>query len=654
MTATPILTVSALAVSVHGEDGERDVVSDLSFALQKGETLCIAGESGSGKSMTALAIMGLLPQPAARISAGSISLGDINLPALPESRMRTIRGDRIAMIFQEPMTSLNPVLSIGRQLTEAIEAHVPLSRGEARRRAVEALRAVRIPEAESRLKQFPHELSGGMRQRVMIAMALALKPDVLICDEPTTALDVTVQGEVLELLRDLQCEQGTSVVLITHDMGVVAEMADRVIVMRHGRMVEEGFASAIFANPRADYTRELLAAVPRMGGGRQFSSSSPPLLGQSHITNEGELHRIAPPPLTPPHKGEGDFAAAIRRNAVDDQRQAEMQASPPPPCGEGLGVGVSSAGDNSGNQPVALVRDLRVRFDLTGGFFGRVDRRVHAVENISFSIAPNETLSLVGESGCGKSTTAKAIAGLVPYTGTIAIGGRDLAALNRNDRKAIRRDVQMIFQDPYASLDPRMRVGELVAEPLLIHGVASATERRERVAALFERVGLSADQMERYPHEFSGGQRQRICIARALALRPKLIIADESVSALDVSVQARVLKLLKDLQREFGVAYLFISHDMAVVENISDRVAVMYLGRIVEMGTRDQIFSSPAHPYTRRLIEAVPVPDPSHRRARFTRLDQEIPSAVRRVGDEPAGTLLRDLGNGHLVSELGL
>jgi peptide/nickel transport system ATP-binding protein len=338
-----------------------------------------------------------------------------------------------------------------------------------------------------------------------------------------------------------------------------------------------------------------------------------------------------------------------------------LPQSPPPPCGEGLGVGVSNekgpnigAGHLETPQIVASIRDLTVRFDLTGGFFGRVDRRVHAVENISFSIAPNETLSLVGESGCGKSTTAKAIAGLVPYTGTISVGGRDLAALGRNNRKAIRRDVQMIFQDPYASLDPRMRVGELVAEPLLIHCVSSATERRDRVAALFELVGLSADQMKRYPHEFSGGQRQRICIARALALRPKLIIADESVSALDVSVQARVLKLLKDLQREFGVAYLFISHDMAVVENISDRVAVMYLGRIVEMGTRDQIFSNPRHRCTKRLIEAVPIPDPARRRPRFARLDSEIPGAVRRVGDEPATVRLHDVGNGHLVSELAL
>ncbi|MBZ9871535.1 ABC transporter ATP-binding protein [Mesorhizobium sp. BR1-1-9] len=585
MTSPPetILDIANLSVSVRGEDGERDVVSNLSLTLSRGETLCIAGESGSGKSMTALAIMQLLPQPAARISAGKIRLGGTDLTALDERRMRRIRGDRIAMIFQEPMTSLNPVLSIGRQLTESIEAHTSLSPAEARSRAIEALKAVRISEAESRLKQFPHELSGGMRQRVMIAMALALEPDVLIADEPTTALDVTVQGEVLELLRDLQREHGTSVILITHDMGVVAEMADRVIIMRHGRMVEEGKTSDIFARPRADYTRELLAAVPRIGTG------------------------------------------------AGRQKSKEI-AEPAAPAN------------------VAEVTDLHVRFDLRGGFFGRVNRRVHAVEGVSFSIAPNETLALVGESGCGKSTTAKALAGLVPYTGDIVIGGRNLSALGRDERKAVRRDVQMIFQDPYASLDPRMRVGDLVAEPLVIHGVASKEERRDRVAALFERVGLSAGQMELYPHEFSGGQRQRVCIARALALRPKLIIADESVSALDVSVQARVLDLLKELQREFGVAYLFISHDMAVVENISDRVAVMYLGQIVEMGTRDQVFSNPRHPYTRRLIEAVPVPDPAKRRSRFARLDQEIPSATRRLGESPQRLVLSDVGGGHLVA----
>ncbi|RWE54124.1 ABC transporter ATP-binding protein [Mesorhizobium sp.] len=590
VTAGPVLEICGLTVSVRGEDGERPVVSELSFSLSRGETLCIAGESGSGKSMTALAIMQLLPQPAARIQSGTIRLrdmdsgdrdrGDIELAGLEERRMRRIRGDRIAMIFQEPMTSLNPVLSIGRQLVESIEAHTGLSRAEARRRAIEALQAVRISEAESRLKQFPHELSGGMRQRVMIAMALALKPDVLIADEPTTALDVTVQGEVLELLRDLQREHGTSIILITHDMGVVAEMADRVVIMRHGRMVEEGMAADIFARPQADYTRELLAAVPRIGTG------------------------------------------VDRRKSVE----AEMPGS------------------------LAVVNDLHVHFDLRGGFFGQVNRRVHAVEGVSFSIAPHETLALVGESGCGKSTTAKALAGLVPYRGDIVIGGRNLAGLGRDQRKAVRRDVQMIFQDPYASLDPRMRVGDLVAEPLLIHGIASKEERSQLVAALFERVGLSADQMELYPHEFSGGQRQRICIARALALKPKLIIADESVSALDVSVQARVLDLLKELQREFGIAYLFISHDMAVVENISDRVAVMYLGQIVEMGTRDQVFSNPRHPYTKRLIEAVPVPDPAKRRPRFARLDQEIPSPTRKIGEDPPKLALKDLGNGHLVA----
>ncbi|MER9696226.1 ABC transporter ATP-binding protein [Mesorhizobium sp. M0179] len=584
----PILSIANLSVSVRGEDGERDVVSNLSLTLARGETLCIAGESGSGKSMTALAIMQLLPQPAARISSGMIRLrdgnrGDTDLATLDERQMRRIRGDRIAMIFQEPMTSLNPVLSIGRQLTESIEAHTSLSSAQARRRAIEALKAVRISEAESRLKQFPHELSGGMRQRVMIAMALALEPDVLIADEPTTALDVTVQGEVLELLRDLQRQHGTSVILITHDMGVVAEMADRVIVMRDGRMVEEGTTSHIFVQPQADYTRELLAAVPRIGSGVGRQKS---------------------------------------RDAIDVLKPAN----------------------------VAEINDLHVRFDLRGGIFGQVTRRVHAVEGVSFSIAPNETLALVGESGCGKSTTAKALAGLAPYSGDIVIGGRNLSGLGRDERKAVRRDVQMIFQDPFASLDPRMRVGELVAEPLVIHGIASKDERRERVGALFERVGLSADQMELYPHEFSGGQRQRVCIARALALRPKLIIADESVSALDVSVQARVLDLLKELQREFGVAYLFISHDMAVVENISDRVAVMYLGQIVEMGTRDQVFSNPRHPYTRRLIDAVPVPDPAQRRTRFARLDQEIPSATRRIGEAPLKLALNDVGGGHLVA----
>jgi peptide/nickel transport system ATP-binding protein len=576
--------------------------------------------------VTSLSIMRLLAKGSSRID-GRIMLNGKDVLSLPEKEMRQVRGNDAAMIFQEPMTSLNPIFTIGRQISEALTCHGDISKADARAETIRLLEKVRIPNAASRFDEYPHQFSGGMRQRVMIAMALASRPTLLIADEPTTALDVTVQGEVLELLRDLQRQHGTSVILITHDMGVVAEMADRVIVMRHGRMVEEGRATDIFATPKAAYTRELLAAVPRMGGGRETSQKEPP---------------------PPPHKGEEDAVSA----AAPAKGSKQALPDSPPPCGEGLGVGVPSekAQPDQAQAPVATVRDLKVRFDLHGGFFGRVTRRVHAVEGVSFSIAPNETFALVGESGCGKSTTAKAIAGLVPFSGDINVNGRSLAGLSGEARKAVRRDVQMIFQDPFASLDPRMRVGDLVAEPMLIHGIGSKQERRERVAALFDRVGRSADQMELYPHEFSGGQRQRVCIARALALRPKLIIADESVSALDVSVQAKVLELLKELQQEFGIAYLFISHDMAVVENISDRVAVMYLGQIVETGTRDQVFSNPAHPYTRRLIEAVPVPDPTRRRKRFARLEREIPSVMRMVGDEPSRLALNDIGGGHLVA----
>jgi len=574
--AAPVLAVEGLSVSVDTEAGPRPLVQGISFALRAGETLAIAGESGSGKSITSLAVMGLLP-PNVRASAGTVRLGATDLLALPEGRMRSLRGDRIAMIFQEPMTSLNPVMTVGAQLVEAIRAHEAVPRGEARARALDALRAVRLSEPERRLDQFSHELSGGMRQRVMIAMALSLRPDVLIADEPTTALDVTVQREVLDLLRDLRRETGTAIVLITHDMGVVAEMADRVIVLKDGRMVEEGSVARIFHAPREAYTQALLAAVPRMG-------ARPP---------------VPEPPRLP---------------------------------------------------SVASLRDITVRFDLRQGLLGRTTHRVHAVEGVSFDIRQGETFALVGESGCGKSTIAKAIAGLVPFTGTLQIAGRTLHA-QADVTRAVRRDAQLVFQDPAAALDPRMRVGDLVAEPLVIHGIGSREERRAKVGALFERVGLARAQLDRYPHEFSGGQRQRICIARALALSPKLIVADESVSALDVSVQARVLQLLKELKDDLGVSYLFISHDMAVVDSIADRVAVMFLGQIVETGTRAQVFGNPLHPYTRRLIEAVPVPDPAHVPPPRLRTAGEVPSPVRSVGDLPARVVLRDVGDGHLVAE---
>ncbi|MGB5557568.1 MAG: ABC transporter ATP-binding protein [Paracoccaceae bacterium] len=574
-----VLDVQGLTVSVRTEAGLTPLVSDMSFSLRRAETLAIAGESGSGKSITSLALMGLLPPPAVRVTAGSVHLGARDLTQLPEREMRAIRGDRIAMIFQEPMTSLNPVMSIGAQLTEAIRAHQPVSGKAARTAAVAALKAVRISQPERRLTQYPHELSGGMRQRVMIAMALALKPEVLIADEPTTALDVTVQREVLDLLRDLQRETGTAILLITHDMGVVAEMADRVIVMRHGMIEEQGDVRQIFSNPATAYTRELLAAVPRMG----------------------------------------------------------------------TGTGGTEAATPTGTA-VARLSDVSVRFDLRGGLLNRVTHRVHAVENVSFDIRAGETFALVGESGCGKSTIARAIVGLVPHEGLIEVDGQRVGQLDHRARKALCRSVQIVFQDPMAALDPRMRIGALIAEPLVIQGIGDAADQHARVSDLLARVGLSPDQMDRYPHEFSGGQRQRICIARALALHPKLIVADESVSALDVSVQARVLALLKTLKDEFGIATLFISHDMAVVENVSDRIAVMYLGQIVETGTRSQIFGNPQHPYTRGLINAVPVPDPAFVRAPSPRMTGEVASPVHLVGQGPNRVRLRDIGAGHSVA----
>lgn len=577
-SSATVLAVDGLCVSVRSEAGLAPLVSDLSFTLARGETLAIAGESGSGKSITSLAIMGLLPPPAVRVTGGVIRLGDTVLTGLPEGQMRSIRGDRIAMIFQEPMTSLNPVLTIGSQLCEAIRAHEPVSRSAAQARALEALRQVRLSQPEQRMGQFPHELSGGMRQRVMIAMALVLRPEVLIADEPTTALDVTVQREVLDLLRDLQRELGTAIILITHDMGVVAEMAERVIIMRQGRMVETGNVRDIFVRPTHAYTRALLDAVPRMGAG------------------------------------------ASRPSAAHSERKA----------------------------PVARLDDVSVRYDVRAGLMGRVSHRVHAVERVSFDIRPGETFALVGESGCGKSTIAKAMVGLVPHEGLIDIGGHRVTG--GRQAGAFRRAVQLVFQDPMAALDARMRVGDLVAEPLVIHGIGNATEQRKRAEELMILVGLSPDQLDRYPHEFSGGQRQRICIARALALQPQLVIADEAVSALDVSVQAQVLALLQDLQKNFGIAILFISHDMAVVENISDRVAVMFLGQIVEMGTREQVFGNPLHPYTRRLIQAVPLPDPDLKRAPIPRLTGEVASPIHRVGFGPERRQLVDTGDGHLVA----
>ncbi len=540
----PILAVRDLSIDARTPEGLKPVLEGVSFTLQAGETLCLAGESGSGKSLTALSIMRLL-SPSLKQRSGSIVLAGRDLLTLPERAMRRLRGGEVAMIFQEPMTSLNPVMSIGAQLTEAIRTHDADGGSGAEARARAMLDAVHITEPARRMGQYPHELSGGMRQRVMIAMALSCRPKVLIADEPTTALDVTVQKQILKLMRELRVEFGTAIVLITHDMGVVAEMADRVALLHHGRQVEQGTVREVFLTPCEAYTKRLLAAVPRLGA---FAGTD----GPPRVTQ-------APPrPVTP--------------------------------------------------GPVVFVKDLKVTYGRSSGLFGG-PAPAPVVKGVNFAFKAGETLGLVGESGSGKSTIGKAVLGLIPFEGEVVIDGTAIAGLSPRAMKPVRRKAQMIFQDPYASLDPRISVGAAVAEPLAIHGIGTAASRRDRVAALLERVHLLPDHASRYPHEFSGGQRQRICIARALALNPKVIVADESVSALDVSVRAHVLDLLLELQEELGLAYLFISHDMAVVERMSHHVAVMRHGIIVEQGSRRAVFENPQDPYTQTLMEAVPVLD---------------------------------------------
>nr|WP_246707786.1 ABC transporter ATP-binding protein [Ensifer oleiphilus] len=541
-----------MCVDARTPEGARRVLDEVSFDLKLGETLCIAGESGSGKSVTSLAIMGLLPKASLRIASGSIELEGRELSRLSNSAMRSVRGGDVAMVFQEPMTSLNPVMSIGAQLTEAIREHQGSEGISAEAVALRMLDAVHITEPARRLTQYPHELSGGMRQRVMIAMALSCRPKVLIADEPTTALDVTVQAQILKLMKELKQEFGASIILITHDMGVVAQMADRVVIMQHGRVVEQGGVLPIFETPKAPYTRELLAAVPRLGA--YAGTDGPPRVGSEPL-----------------------------------------------------------AGNPETASPVLSVRGLEVYYGKKAGWFSKVKESRPAVSDVSFEILPGQTLGLVGESGSGKSTTGKAVLGLVPFSGEVLVDGRDIGPLSQRQMRPVRRSAQMIFQDPYASLDPRMAVGAAIAEPMIIHGIGNRSEQDDRVADLLRRVGLGPDAASRYPHEFSGGQRQRICIARALAVNPKLIVADESVAALDVSVRARVLDLMLELQETMGLAYLFVSHDMAVIERMSHHVAVMRGGRIVEMGTRRAVFEDPKEPYTRALMAAVPIPDPALR-----------------------------------------
>jgi peptide/nickel transport system ATP-binding protein len=596
----PLLSLEHLTVSFRRRGIWHPVVRDVAFDVRPRETVAIVGESGSGKSVTALSIMRLVPKANGRVE-GSIKLAGRELLALSDAEMQQVRGNKVSMIFQEPMTSLNPVLTVGFQIAEALRCHRNMSRGEARAETVRLLERVRIPSARSRFHDYPHRFSGGMRQRAMIAMALACRPKLLIADEPTTALDVTIQAQILELMKELQEEEGMSVLFITHDMGVVAEIADRTVVLYDGEPVETGETAGIFTAPAHPYTRALLAAVPQLGS----------------MAEHARPRRF---PTVDKATGMADVPEETPDTVVAHGR------------------------------PLLEVSNLTTRFDIRAGLLGGLSGRVHAVENVSFSIQAGETLALVGESGCGKSTIGRSIVRLVePRSGSIMVDGEDVLALDGTRLRELRRHLQIIFQDPFASLNPRQSVGVAIAEPLIAHGLADRSGAKDRVAELLTRVGLASDMASRFPHQFSGGQRQRICIARALALQPKLIIADESVSALDVSIKAQVINLMLDLQASLGLSYLFISHDIAVVERVSHRVAVMYLGEIVEIGPRRSIFGNPQHPYTRKLMGAVPVPDPARRRQRRTISEEEIRSPVRPPDYVPPLREYREISPGHLV-----
>lgn len=600
-----LLTVNGLSV----EFGTSRVVDDLSFSVAPGRTLAVVGESGSGKSITSLSIMRLADMGGAKFPTGRILFGsgdgERDLLKQDQKAMRRIRGKEIAMIFQEPMTSLNPVFTIGNQISEVLMLHEGMSKREALAEGKKLLETVRLPDAEGLLKRYPHQLSGGMRQRVMIAMALACRPKLLIADEPTTALDVTIQAQILQIIRELQQELNMAVIFITHDMGVVAEMADDVVVMWKGKKVEEGPVDRIFKSPKHPYTQTLLSAVPKLGSmsGQEFPKRMPTMVMRDGVPVLGGEERV--------------------------QDTARYDAN-----------------------PVLSVDDLYVRFPIKKNILGKVTHVCNAVSKVAFDIYPGETLALVGESGSGKSTIGRTIQQLQdPLSGVIRFNGKAYSDMSAAERFGMRREVQYIFQDPFASLDPRKTVGFSIAEPIRTHGLIDNDKAiNTRVAELLERVGLGPEHAKRYPHEFSGGQRQRVCIARALASKPKLIIADEALSALDVSIQAQVINLFMDLQKEHGLAYLFISHDMAVVEKMSHRVAVLYLGQIMELGSRSQVFETPSHPYTKRLLSAVPVADPTARRNRPT-LEGDIPSTTRRIDDKPIIYKHHQIAPGHFVAE---
>ncbi|MCB0351296.1 MAG: ABC transporter ATP-binding protein [Bdellovibrionales bacterium] len=560
-----IIQVENLTVDFTTDDGVVHAVKNISFNIPKGKTLGLVGESGSGKSVTSLAIMRLIPNPPGKIVSGKIHFQGQELVGLSDEKMREVRGNKISMIFQEPMTSLNPVFTVGEQIAETIMLHQKLSKDDANKRVLELLDQVGIPDPASRIKSYPHEMSGGQRQRVMIAMAIACEPDVLIADEPTTALDVTIQKQILELLASLQKKYGMSVIFITHDLGVIADIADEVIVMYRGDIVERGTKENIFNNPQHPYTKGLIACRPTL----EKSPRRLPTVSD-FMTEDGK---------------ERNFD--LSRLLVEK---------------------VARSMDEKNNPVILQIKNVKKYFPLEKNIFGKVKTWVKAVDDVTLNVRKGRTLGLVGESGCGKTTLGRTVLRLLePTAGEIFYNNRDITKISKDEMRALRRKVQIIFQDPYASLNPRMTIGSALIEPLVIHNLFKTnSERQERAAQLLEKVGLDRAMLNRYPHEFSGGQRQRICIARALAVEPEFIVCDESVSALDVSVQAQILNLLLDLQDEFNLSYIFISHDLAVVKYMADEVAVMNKGIVVEMSDAVEIYKNPKHDYTKKLLSAIP------------------------------------------------
>ena len=596
---SPILDVNSLKVNFQTKTGKVTGVKDLSFSIFPGETVCLVGESGSGKSVSSLSIMRLVEFGGGKIDSGSImfssnSKAEKDLIEFNQKDMRGIRGNEIGMVFQEPMTALNPVFTVKRQLTEGLRIHKKMGKKEAQLEALNLLKSVRIPEPERRLNQYPHELSGGMRQRIVIAMALACKPRILIADEPTTALDVTIQAEILTLLNRLKQETGTSILFITHDMAVVAQIADRVVVMYNGEKVEEGTVNQIFNNPAKDYTKKLISSVPKLGA----------MIGKKY-----------PEPL--------------ELSSKDKLKTKRI-------------VGTK--------KPLLEVKNLVTRYPVMGGMFRKKIANLHAVEDVSFTINKGQTFSLVGESGCGKTTIARTILRLEEsVSGEVWIEGVDVLKQNKKELLKQRLNMQMVFQDPYGSLNPVMKLFDQVAEPLINYKINQGAELNKIISELFDKVKLPRAFLNRYPHELSGGQRQRVAIARALALNPKLLILDEAVSALDVSVQASVINLLLDLQHELGLSYLFVSHDMAVVERVSHYVGVMYLGRMVEIGDRQTIFSNPTHPYTKALMKAVPIADPKKRFRGDDINFKAISSPIRSLDFVPDASSYKKIKKDHYV-----